>query len=65
MRIEKPAERLIMISPGDLLVFIGVVGIMAVYLAVLHHFISQSEKGESPGDSPDPKPNHPDDKQHD
>jgi len=38
-----------MISPGDFLVFVGVVVITLIYVIVLHHFISRSEQDDPPG----------------
>jgi len=36
-----------MISPGDLLVLVGVLAIVGVFLKVLHSFISEAEQQEN------------------
>ena len=51
-----------MISLGDLLVFIGAVGVTVVYVTVLHHFISQSEKRDNPHNPSNPEEHAPDNK---
>jgi hypothetical protein len=53
-----------MISLGDLLVFMGAVSITVIYVTVLHHFISRSEKGDDSQNHSHPEQHVPDNKRH-